>query len=747
MALVAAAGVPTWIVCATDGDLGGVEGARELDPELRRGELRCAMAALGVAEPIFLGYGDSGMEGWAKPPGCLALADEEEVVGRLVAVDSRSLRPATIVTFDPGGIYGHPDHVAISARASEAFRRAAREPGGPDDALPPGALAQRPRPLGRDGGAVGGAAGRGRRAGRVEGAHRRRPAPAAALRGAGSPRRGHHDRGRRPLGARLASWPPSAVTRARSGRTGRPPRGRCSTPGWAARPSSGSSRRRCRESGRRPCAAWYNARDVTHRPRRRRRRGTPSERRDRPGGRRRPAPRGRRRVTPAAAPSRAAAGLEEPPEGAAGGRPSARPERRVRRAGRGVGRRARRGAIRHRARERPGRRRRPPPSRTAARANDPAGHRRRSPAATGSRSSRSSPSTRRASRASRRTAAAWRTRPRRPGLARSSILDLRSGRPASSPRPSTRSAIRSGRPTAPWLAFVREKAIWIVGADGSRPTVVADHPAGQPLAALGARRPPHRLRLASPRLDPGLGRRRAAAAARPAAGASRRRPSRARSPRSGSTSRISHWSPDGAAHRGRCAQRDPDLTTMQVHVVDVASGRGAASSPAPGAWETSPRWLPDGSGLLVASDRDGWFQVVRVPLDGGDRTVLTSGPVEHGDYNGGFGCAPAPVAGRDPLRPPGRPRRARRPASSRRSPAAPPAKRGPGRPPKPPGGGRRRPGVARSTLPTGSGSPSAGCRTAAGSLAVGESERDPEDFWILPVPAPDGAPAARVRAA
>jgi len=130
MALAAAGGVPTWIVCATDGDLGGEEGARELDPDLRRGELRCAMTALGVAEPIFLGYGDSGMEGWPKPAGCLALADEEEVVGRLVEV-IRELRPATIVTFDPGGIYGHPDHVTISARATEAFRRAAREPGGP----------------------------------------------------------------------------------------------------------------------------------------------------------------------------------------------------------------------------------------------------------------------------------------------------------------------------------------------------------------------------------------------------------------------------------------------------------------------------------------------------------------------------------------------------------------------------------------------------------------------------------------
>jgi LmbE family N-acetylglucosaminyl deacetylase len=130
LALVAASGAPTWLVCATDGDLGGVEGARELDRELRHGELRCAMEALGVAEPIFLGYGDSGMEGWPKPDGCLALAGEEEVVGRLVEI-IRTLHPATILTFDPGGIYGHPDHVTISARATEAFRRTAREAGGP----------------------------------------------------------------------------------------------------------------------------------------------------------------------------------------------------------------------------------------------------------------------------------------------------------------------------------------------------------------------------------------------------------------------------------------------------------------------------------------------------------------------------------------------------------------------------------------------------------------------------------------
>lgn len=130
LALAATAGMPAWLVCATDGDLGGGDDAREMDPEIRRRELRCAASEMGIAEPIFLGYRDSGMEGWPKPAGCLALADRGEVVERIAAV-IRRLRPAVIVTFDPGGIYGHPDHVAISVCATAAFELVAAEPGGP----------------------------------------------------------------------------------------------------------------------------------------------------------------------------------------------------------------------------------------------------------------------------------------------------------------------------------------------------------------------------------------------------------------------------------------------------------------------------------------------------------------------------------------------------------------------------------------------------------------------------------------
>jgi LmbE family N-acetylglucosaminyl deacetylase len=134
MALAAAAGNPVWALCLTNGDQGGRPGEMEvdhsLDPEIRFEELRCACRELGVNEPIFLGYRDSGMEGWGAPEGSLALADPAEVEARIVAV-IRQLRPAVMVTFDPGGVYGHPDHVSCSARATGAFRTAAAEPGGP----------------------------------------------------------------------------------------------------------------------------------------------------------------------------------------------------------------------------------------------------------------------------------------------------------------------------------------------------------------------------------------------------------------------------------------------------------------------------------------------------------------------------------------------------------------------------------------------------------------------------------------
>jgi N-acetyl-1-D-myo-inositol-2-amino-2-deoxy-alpha-D-glucopyranoside deacetylase len=81
----------------------------------RIGELTAALCALGVSGPLYLGgagrWRDSGMVGTAKRR-CQRFidADEREAVGALVAI-IREQRPHVVVTYDPNGGYGHPDHV------------------------------------------------------------------------------------------------------------------------------------------------------------------------------------------------------------------------------------------------------------------------------------------------------------------------------------------------------------------------------------------------------------------------------------------------------------------------------------------------------------------------------------------------------------------------------------------------------------------------------------------------------------
>jgi N-acetyl-1-D-myo-inositol-2-amino-2-deoxy-alpha-D-glucopyranoside deacetylase len=81
----------------------------------RIGELTAALTALGVGGPRYLGgagrWRDSGMDGTpARHRQRFVDADPHEAVGALVAV-IRDLRPHVVVTYDPNGGYGHPDHI------------------------------------------------------------------------------------------------------------------------------------------------------------------------------------------------------------------------------------------------------------------------------------------------------------------------------------------------------------------------------------------------------------------------------------------------------------------------------------------------------------------------------------------------------------------------------------------------------------------------------------------------------------
>ena len=107
LAHYAHAGVATHLITATRGERGWLgepaayPGAEMLG-RMREGELRAAAEILGIREMTFLDYMD----------GDLDQADPAAIIDVLVG-HLRRVRPQVVATFDPTGIYGHPDHIAI----------------------------------------------------------------------------------------------------------------------------------------------------------------------------------------------------------------------------------------------------------------------------------------------------------------------------------------------------------------------------------------------------------------------------------------------------------------------------------------------------------------------------------------------------------------------------------------------------------------------------------------------------------
>ena len=129
LARYAAEGHHVTLVCATRGEVGEISDPSLATPEtlgaVRVGELRAAAGALGIKEIIFLDYCDSGMNDSIdnKDPRAFINAPEDEVIARLTRT-MRQLQPEVVITFEPGGGYGHPDHIAISRYTSAAFEAA-----------------------------------------------------------------------------------------------------------------------------------------------------------------------------------------------------------------------------------------------------------------------------------------------------------------------------------------------------------------------------------------------------------------------------------------------------------------------------------------------------------------------------------------------------------------------------------------------------------------------------------------------
>lgn len=132
LACYAREGKKVYLVCATRGEAGEISDPSYATPEtlgmVREGELRCAAETMGISELIFLNYRDSGMEGTPEnqDPRAFINAPEVDVVEQLVGI-IRRLQPQVIVTFEPFGGYGHPDHIAVHQHTVKAFHVAADE--------------------------------------------------------------------------------------------------------------------------------------------------------------------------------------------------------------------------------------------------------------------------------------------------------------------------------------------------------------------------------------------------------------------------------------------------------------------------------------------------------------------------------------------------------------------------------------------------------------------------------------------
>lgn len=161
LALAARAGVDVSVVTCTRGERGEV-----IPPDLahladdpdqlalrREAELSAALAELGVHRHLFLDqvpalegqrparFRDSGMR-WVRPglAGPAEDAGEDafstldvDLVAHLLAVVIRHVRPTAVLTEEPGGGYGHPDHVhahRVTTRAVQIAADAAEPLGG-----------------------------------------------------------------------------------------------------------------------------------------------------------------------------------------------------------------------------------------------------------------------------------------------------------------------------------------------------------------------------------------------------------------------------------------------------------------------------------------------------------------------------------------------------------------------------------------------------------------------------------------
>ena len=127
LAKYAAEGAIVHVVIATDGNAGSVE-ENQYNPngqslsQVRATELSNAAVELGITTIWSLPYRDSGMRGSPENQHSEALIQQpiEQLTAEISEYITR-LRPHVVMTHDPFGGYGHPDHVRCCEAVTAAF--------------------------------------------------------------------------------------------------------------------------------------------------------------------------------------------------------------------------------------------------------------------------------------------------------------------------------------------------------------------------------------------------------------------------------------------------------------------------------------------------------------------------------------------------------------------------------------------------------------------------------------------------
>lgn len=103
-----------YIICVTNGDAGlnSLPDSTKTLGEIRRGELKESAALIGIKEVFFLDYKD----------GTLSNNIYHEIAEK-IQTQIAALDPEIVITYEPRGVSGHIDHIAVSMITSFVFER------------------------------------------------------------------------------------------------------------------------------------------------------------------------------------------------------------------------------------------------------------------------------------------------------------------------------------------------------------------------------------------------------------------------------------------------------------------------------------------------------------------------------------------------------------------------------------------------------------------------------------------------